>query len=134
MKMTSNRPYLIRATYDWIVDNKLTPYLLVNADYPSVQLPVDYVKHGRIVLNVSPDACRGLHLNNDRIVFTARFSGQAEQIVVFPAAVLAIYAKENGAGMEFNEEDSSEPPPPAPDSPDATDGAKKSKPQLKLVK
>ena len=127
--MTSNRPYLIRAIYDWIIDNKLTPYLLVSADHPDVQLPIDYVKEGRIVLNISPEACRGLHLNNDRIVFTARFSGKAEQIVVFPSAVLAIYAKENGAGMEFDLED-----PQYSSPPDTTANSKKNKPHLTLVK
>ena len=65
--MTSNRPYLIRAMFDWIVDNDLTPYLLVNADYPGVEVPMEHVNEGRIVLNISPKACRGLHLGNDRI-------------------------------------------------------------------
>ena len=129
VNMTSNRPYLIRAIYDWIIDNNLTPYLLVSADYPNVQLPLDYVKEGRIVLNISPQACRGLHLNHDRIVFTARFSGKSEQIVVFPSAVLAIYAKENGAGMEFGLEE-----PPISSSPDMTPNSKKNKPHLTLVK
>ena len=128
VNMTSNRPYLIRAIYDWIIDNNLTPYLLLNADYPGLQLPIDYVKEGRIVLNIAPQACRGLHLNNDRIVFTARFSGEAQQIVVFPAAVLAIYAKENGSGMEFALEDSSVP------APEVTQQTKNNKPFLTLVK
>ena len=128
--MTSNKPYLIRAIYDWIIDNNLTPYLLVSADYPEVQLPSDYVKEGRIVLNISPQACRGLHLNNDRIVFTARFGGMAEQIVVFPAAVLAIYAKENGAGMEFTLEEPTSNPAAAVDSAPQS----KKRPHLSLVK
>ena len=129
VNMTSNRPYLIRAIYDWIVDNNLTPYLLVSADYPDVQLPTDYVKEGRIVLNISPQACRGLHLNNDRIVFTARFSGKAEQVVVFPSAVLAIYAKENGTGMDFGPEN-----PKSSSTLDITKNSKKNKPSLTLVK
>ena len=104
MKMTSNKPYLIRAIYDWIVDNNLTPYVLVNADYPGVQVPEAHVNNGKIVLNISPHACRGLHLENDRIIFTARFSGEVVQICIVPAAVLAIYAKENGRGMDFGEE------------------------------
>src|SRR3990167_4340286 len=104
MNMTSNRPYLIRAIYDWIVDNDLTPYLLVNAAFPGVEVPQEHVNGGRIVLNISPKASRWLHLENDRILFTARFSGLATQIFVNPAAVLAIYAKENGRGMEFGEE------------------------------
>lgn len=102
--MTSNKPYLIRAIYEWIVDNHLTPYVVVNALYPDIQIPQAFVKEGKIVLNVSPQACRGMHLNNDRIIFTAKFSGKVEQIAFPPSAVLAIYAKENGRGMEFPEE------------------------------
>jgi stringent starvation protein B len=130
-KMTSNKPYLIKALYDWIVDNDLTPYLLVNAEYPSVQVPQEHVNGGRIVLNISPKACRGLHLENDRIVFTARFAGQSVQIFIVPAAVLAIYAKENGRGMEFGEEYGDEPPPP-PAGP--ADKKSRAKPALTLVK
>lgn len=132
MIMTSNRPYLIRGIYDWIVDNDLTPYLLVNADYPGVEVPQDHVNAGRIILNISPKACRGLHLENDKILFTARFSGIATQICLTPAAVLAIYAKENGRGMEFGEEyDGPTPPPPAPFPPEKKI---RNKPALKLVK
>lgn len=99
--LTSNKPYLIRAIYDWIVDNRLTPYLMVDAEFPHVQVPMAYVNEGRIVLNVSPEACRGLHMENDRIVFSARFANETFQIHVVPEAVMAIYAKENGRGMEF---------------------------------
>lgn len=133
MAMTSNKPYLIRAIYDWIVDNDLTPYLLINADMPDIDVPGEYVSDGRIVLNISPKACRGLHLENDRILFTARFSGQATQIFLTPQSVLAIYAKENGRGMEFNEED--ETNGPAPTTPQIADSTRASKkPALKLVK
>ncbi len=132
MTMSSNKPYLIRAFYDWIVDNDLTPYLLVNAHATGVEVPLEYVNAGRIVLNISPKACRGLHLENDKILFTARFSGVATQVFLHPGAVLAIYAKENGRGMEFEEEDTTNPPPGA-SSPEPTKGSK-SKPALKLVK
>lgn len=110
--MTSNKPYLIRAIYDWIVDNDLTPYLLVNTDCVGVEVPQEHVSGGRIILNVSPKACRGLHLDNDKIIFTARFSGKSTQIVLPPQAVLAIYAKENGRGMEFGEEYDDDPTTP----------------------
>jgi len=132
--MTSNRPYLIRSIYDWIVDNDLTPYLLVNAEFPGVEVPQEHVNGGRIVLNISPKASRGLHLENDRIVFTARFSGLATQIFVNPAAVIAIYAKENGRGMEFGEDYDALVPtaPPTPSSSSENKG--RSKPALKLVK
>jgi stringent starvation protein B len=132
MNMTSNKPYLIRAIYDWIVDNNLTPHLLVNAEYPGVQVPQEHVNNGRIVLNISPQACRGLHLENDRIVFTARFSGVTIQIYVVPAAVFAIYAKENGRGMEFGEE-YNEPPPSNPNE-KGSELKGRNKPALKLVK
>jgi len=132
MNMTSNKPYLIRALYDWIVDNHLTPYIVVDINHTGVQVPQSHVNDGRIILNISPQACRGLHLENDRIVFTARFSGQVTQIVVIPEAVLAIYAKENGRGMEFGEEynqpaSSATPAKPAVES-------KRRKPALTLVK
>jgi stringent starvation protein B len=126
-KMTSKKPYLIRACYDWIVDNQLTPYLLVNANYPGIDVPTQHVNDGRILLNVSPLACRGLHLDNDKILFTARFGGVATQVLITPAAVLAIYAKENGEGMEFPEEAGTEPPPEQKNRP-------RSKPALRLVK
>lgn len=132
MTMTSNKPYLIRAFYDWIVDNELTPYILVDATYPGVQVPKEHIRHERIVLNISPSATRGLLLENDRIVFTARFSGQTEQIFVLPNAVLEIYAKENSRGIAFTIEDGGEPPP-SPHSPNSESGAK-NKPGLKLVK
>lgn len=133
MAMTPNRPYLIRAFYDWIVDNELTPYILVDASYPGVQVPKEHIRHERIVLNISPSATRGLLLENDRIVFTARFSGQTEQIFVLPAAVLEIYAKENGRGLAFAEEEidgGSTPPTSGPGS----ESSAKNKPSLKLVK
>ncbi len=131
--MTSNRPYLLRAIYDWIVDNDLTPYLLVNAEFPGVEVPQEHVDAGRIVLNISPKASRGLHLENDRIVFTARFSGVPTQIFVNPAAVLAIYAKENGRGMEFGEDYDAQVPT-APPTPSSSETKGRGKPALKLVK
>lgn len=132
MDMTSNRPYLIRAFYDWIVDNQLTPYILVDATYPGVQVPKEHIRHGRIVLNISPSATRGLLLENDRIVFTARFSGQAEQLFLSPGAVLEIYAKENGRGIAFSEDDGEGEPPPSVST--ASKETSTKKPSLKLVK
>ena len=129
--MKSKKPYLIRACYDWIVDNNLTPYLLVNANYPHLDIPRQHVNDGRILLNISPNACRGLHLDNDKILFTARFSGTATQIYIHPSSVLAIYAKENGEGMEFPEEVGDDTPPPTIPGPKKPG---RSKPSLKLVK
>jgi stringent starvation protein B len=124
-KMSALKPYLIRAYYDWVVDNDLTPYLSVNANYPGLSLPEKHIVDGKITLNISPVACRGLHLDNDRIVFSTKFSGIAIQVVIIPAAVLAIYAKENGEGIQFPEEKN---PPPTPSS-----TPPRKKPNLKLV-
>ena len=137
MTMTSNKPYLVRAIYDWIVDNELTPYLLVNAAYLGVQIPQEHVVNGRIVLNISPSATRGLLLENDRIVFSARFSGKTEQVFVPPGAVLEIYARENGRGIAFEMEEGEEEVTPPPISTttksDPVPLAKSRKPSLKLV-
>ncbi len=99
--MTSNRAYLIRALYEWIIDNGMTPYLLVNAEYPSASLPQRFVEDGRIVLNISPTAVHGLMLGNDRVSFSARFGGVASLVEFPPQAVLGIYARENNQGMIF---------------------------------
>jgi len=142
--MISNKPYLIRAMHEWIVDNHLTPYLDVDANYPGVQVPNEYVTDGRIILNISPDACRGLHLDNDKIVFSASFGGQAVQIALPPQAVQAVYARENGRGMVFNgeeyDDDDDQPPsPPSATTLKTSDtGAKapvkKGRPNLKVIK
>lgn len=130
--MTSSQPYLIRAIYDWIIDNDFTPYILVNAENEYAMIPREYVDNGKIVLNINPGAVSDLQLGNDYIMFNARFSGKAMEVSVPVSSVLAIYAKENGQGMMFDE-DSTNPPPgspaPAPDKPD-----KSGKPRLKVVK
>lgn len=130
--MIPNKPYLIRAFYEWIVDNDLTPYLLFSAHYPGVVAPLPLANKGKIVINISPISCRGLHLNNDKIIFTTKFSGKVEEISLPPAAVLAIYAKENGQGMEFPYEE----PALHVSSPvsDSKSSFPPKKPNLKLVK
>lgn len=149
--MTSSKPYLIRAIYEWIIDNNLTPYLMVNTEFEGIQVPQEYVEDNTIVLNISPTACRGLHLENDRILFSARFGEAALQICVPPEAVMAVYARENGRGMVFGQEDegtvdagkggSTDTIPPAPadnhhtsddDTPPTT--PTRGKPKLKVVK
>jgi len=100
-KMTPNQPYLLRAFFDWIIDNDLTPYMVIDANYPDVQIPTQFVNNGQIVLNVSPSACVNFSMDLDWVQFQARFSGQP-MLVSFPCvAVGAIYAKENGAGTVF---------------------------------
>ena len=126
--MTPLKPYLIRSIYEWIVDNDLTPHLLVNAEYPGVNLPMEFVEDGRIVLNLRPQAVQGLVLGNDEIEFNARFSGKPMRINAPIQAILAIYAKENGRGMVFDpEETGDDNPPPEPED-------KPKRPQLRVVK
>lgn len=125
--MTSLKPYLIRSIYEWIVDNKLTPYLLVNADDPDTRLPTHLVEDGKIVLNIRPEAIQGLVLGNVDVEFDARFSGTPLHIVVPVAAVLAIYARENGKGMVFDREETDEETPASPKQPPA-------KPFLRVIK
>jgi len=129
--MSPSQPYLLRAIYDWIVDNQMTPYVLVNAENDVAQIPRDYVENGKIVLNVSPVAVNGLELGNEYVMFNARFAGKPMEVNFPVTAVLAIYAKENGQGMVFNETDETPPPDGSPDE-DKKSG--KSKPNLKLVK
>ncbi len=99
--MLSKKPYLLHAYYDWILDNDWTPYLLVNAEFPNVNVPSQYVRGGRIVLDISTSACRGLEMTARGVTFSARFSGQLWQIQLPLGAVLAIYAKENNQGTTF---------------------------------
>lgn len=97
--MTSTKPYLVRAIYDWILDNGMTPHLLVEAGFPAVQVPQEFVEDGRIVLNIAPGAVRELLIGNDWISFKARFSGTPREVMVPAEAVLGIFARENGRGM-----------------------------------
>lgn len=103
--MTPNRPYLLRAFFDWIVDNQCTPHLVVNADFPAVQVPTQFVQDGQIVLNISPSAVTNFAMDNQQLSFNARFGGQPMQVYVPMGAVLAIYARENGEGTVFTAEE-----------------------------
>ncbi|PIE83411.1 MAG: ClpXP protease specificity-enhancing factor [Candidatus Contendobacter odensis] len=133
--MTSTRPYLIRAIYDWIADNAMTPFILVNAKYPDVDVPRQHIHDGQIVLNIAPAAVSGLNLGNDWIEFSARFGGIARNVHVPVAAVLTIYARENGQGMAFGSEfDDHEPPPSKSQKPDDVPTKPHRKPTLKIVK
>lgn len=105
--MTSNRPYLIRAMYEWIGDNDMTPYLLVDASHPQLHCPPQAVQDGRIVLNIAARAVAQLELGNEMISFKARFGGVSQDVFVPLAAVQAIYAQETGQGMMLPEEDAS---------------------------
>ncbi|HAN69491.1 MULTISPECIES: ClpXP protease specificity-enhancing factor [Haliea] len=133
--MTPSRPYIMRALYEWIVDNDCTPYLLVDARRPGVEVPSQYVKDGQIVLNVSPSAVIELLIGNEWISFNGRFGGTPTDILLPVGAVIGIYARENGQGMVFEAEESPEPP----DDPSGDDGAgatskPEGRPSLKIVK
>ena len=131
-KMTSNRPYLIRAFYDWIVDNGMTPYITVDATVDGAVLPQPYVRDGQIVLNISPRAVQQMHLGDEEISFHARFAGTSLQVVVPARAVMAIYARENGEGMLFgNEREQDDGPPEGPRPPPSGKGGR---PALRVVK
>ena len=104
-KSSPKRPYLLRAYYDWLVDNSFTPYLVVDATYLGVNVPVEYVKDGQIVLNLSANATGNLQLTNDFIQFNARFKGVSRELYIPMGAALAIYARENGDGVMFEPEE-----------------------------
>jgi stringent starvation protein B len=145
-RMTSHRPYLLRALYEWIADNGMTPHLLVDATRPGVRVPAHTVKDGKVVLNIAARAVAHLDMDNDAVAFTARFGGVSHAVIVPVDAVLAIYARETGQGMALPddsapapgaappEEDAGGPPhdddtPPAGDPPPTRGG-----PHLRIVK
>lgn len=101
MDMTPTRPYLLRAIYEWIVDNGCTPHILVDATMAGVRVPPHTVRDGQVVLNIAMQAVDRLELGNQEVSFHARFSGQPFAVCVPVAAVLAVYARENGQGMMF---------------------------------
>ncbi|WP_133631579.1 ClpXP protease specificity-enhancing factor [Enterobacter sp. OV724] len=103
-QLSPRRPYLLRAFYEWLLDNQLTPHLVVDVTLPGVQVPMEYARDGQIVLNIAPRAVGNLELSNDEVSFNARFGGVPRQVSVPLAAVLAVYARENGAGTMFEPE------------------------------
>jgi len=115
--MTSNRPYLLRALYEWITDNGLTPHVLVDTEFAGVDVPHHAIAQGKIVLNIATSATEQLQLENETIYFKARFSGKPYKITVPMGAVIAIYARENGQGMMFAQDDSAPPPVDGSDDP-----------------
>lgn len=131
----SRRPYLIRAIYQWAIDNGHTPYLLVAADQPGVSVPTAFVKEGRIALDIGAMAVRELNIESDPIFFSARFGGRPYDILVPSGAVLAIYARENGEGIVFGEPEATptaeaSPEPSEPPEPPKPSG----RPKLRVVK
>ncbi len=99
---TSTKPYLVRALYEWMLDNNLTPFVALDTNVPGVKVPVQYIKDGQIVLNISPTATQDLSLTNQNLSFCASFSGLSHNIEAPMHAVTMIYAKETGQGMAFD--------------------------------
>ena len=131
--MKPRRPYLLRALHEWISDSGETPHIVVDAAAEGVVVPRQYVKDGKIVLNVSFSATQALKLGNDAVSFEARFSGASFAVHVPVRAVLGIYARETGEGMVFSEADLGPQPPPSPPKPPAAEEGRP-RPQLKVVK
>jgi len=150
MEFTSNKPYLLRAIYDWTLDNDATPHILISALNPQVDVPQQFVEDGKIILNVSPSAANNLLIDNDGVSFSARFGGKPYTIYSPIGSVLALYASETGEGMSFEEEafgddtppDGPDDKPPSPKSvPDSNvrslkqaSNKPKKRPSLKVVK
>lgn len=142
--MRSNQPYLLRAFYDWIVDNQCTPYIIVDAFHEGTEVPQEFVKDGQIVLNIAPRAVTNFDMSGDAITFSTRFGGVPVELFLPFSAVLGIYAQENGKGMMFSCEDKNGPtPPPSPINNSAlvkksasseSSDQSKSKPSLRVVK
>ncbi len=137
MAERSTKPYLIRAIHEWACDSGLTPYLSVKVD-ENTRVPAEHVKNGEIVLNLSYDATHKLTIGNDLIQFSARFGGVSRECSVPMSAVTGIFARENGQGMVFTEENRSQPAasaePEKPEDPKPDTPAPGGKPRLQVVK
>ncbi|MGM0429993.1 MAG: ClpXP protease specificity-enhancing factor [Pseudomonadota bacterium] len=136
--MTPKRPYLLRGLYEWIVDNDLTPHLVVDATIVGTVVPQNFVSEGQIVLNISPTAVQNLQLADQEVRFNARFGGQPMQVIVPMTAALAIYARENGAGAMFEAEPELDKMPELDEEEQSSTETEKKpakkKPNLKVVK
>jgi stringent starvation protein B len=140
---SSTTPYLIRAICEWCEDNGLTPYVAVKVD-ANTRVPLEFVRNGEIVLNISADATRNLKIGNDLIQFSARFNGVSREVSVPITAVAGIFAKENGQGMAFHSPASDVPIVPLnsrgnerngkPGSGDRPDPPPGRRPRLQVVK
>jgi len=145
--VTSSRPYLLRALWEWITDNGFTPHLLVDALVEGTMVPEAFVDQGKITLNIGPSAVQGLNIGDEAVAFSARFAGKPMNVFVPMGAVLAIYARENGQGMMFGSEPGPGPEDGGPGTPpedpgdgsgsgegEDTSGDKRKGPALKVVK
>lgn len=131
----SRKPYLVRALHEWMGDAGLTPQVIVDATVDGVEVPREYVREGKIVLNLSLEAVRDLELGNDAIACTARFTGTARKLWLPMSAVLGIYARETGEGIAFADEDQPPPEPPGPSADkDGGNGSAERRSHLKVVR
>ena len=115
MEFTSNKPYLLRAIYEWALDNDATPHVLISAIDSRVDVPQQFVEDDKIILNISPSAANNMLIDNDGISFSARFGGKPFTIYSPIGSVLALYASETGEGMSFEVETFDDTPPDGPD-------------------
>ncbi|MFL2545756.1 MAG: ClpXP protease specificity-enhancing factor [Candidatus Rariloculaceae bacterium] len=127
---TSKRPYLIRAMHEWMTDNNLTPYIVLDASDDNLDVPDQYISEGKLILNISYAATQNLVLGDDSLIFSTRFEGVSRQIDLPTTAVIGIYAQETGQGMIFSEDDAT----PPPDEAGPGDGEPTGRPTLKVVK
>jgi len=134
--MKSRRPYLLRAMHEWISDSNCTPHIVVDAGVTGVEVPRQFVRDGKIVLNVSWTATAQMHIGNDELSFNGRFGGTSMHVRVPVGAVLAIYARETGQGMIFADEPEAPPPsgPPEPEPQEPTPKPAAGRAKLKVVK
>lgn len=130
--MTSSKPYLLRALHEWIIDNGLTPHIIVDIHAPDVQVPAAAHQDGKLVLNVAPRATKNLELGNEVFSFDARFSGTPHRVQVPVDAILAIYARENGQGMVFAQDGAARTGEPEGDGDGGDD--KPRGPHLRVIK
>ncbi len=134
LTLSPTRPYLARAIYDWIYDNQLTPYIVVNAKRKNTFVPQQFVKDGQIVLNIAAHAVHQFTMNNDAIAFSARFGGVSQDIYIPYAALIGIYARENGQGLFFDESEYPEDDAETEQTVSvATEELPKKKPSLRIV-
>jgi len=135
MEFLSKKPYLLRAIYEWVLDNDATPHVLLFAENPEVMVPQQFVENGKIILNISPTAAQDFIIDNDGLSFSARFGGKPFNIYSPIGAVLALYASENGDGLSFEPEDNSpNDEPPKIKSPSIPKKKGSKRPTLKVVK
>lgn len=130
--MTPSKPYLIRALYQWLLDNQMTPYILADTSSDDVLVPRGVANDGKVVLNLAPSAIQNLEMTNDFLSFSARFNGVAQDVYCPMPSILAIYARENGEGMMFSAESEGSQDQGA--EADSGKAKKSSKPGLKVIK